>query len=684
MTVIKLFPEIEERIAKIPERKPYTLPIRPNTAHLSERIQCIEEVEDGEALLTQFNRLQIATIAIDTEFRFGSESVDLGRRRSWQDPTTLQPLLLSGVAWLPDSNTEIGFVFDLRGRELVQIIDRLLRLPAMFVAHYFSAEFKTLWALGLDPVLPQMYDTWVAARALTLGTGHRYIDLLAEAHENEDWALEEQAPEMQVGHLSLLGQCAIYGVEHPFALAKDLLQRSFLAHGPDEPFSEKQIEYAAADAIATLRLYLAQQRDVIAAGLYPDLIQVEFPYAEAGARMEYDGVPVSSGKVFQLRGGLQRAVHLHRAALIDAGLANPNSNPQALAFLQARGHGDRLMRNGRPTTKDEVLQQIEARDTIVTHLRRYRRYARMLADPLFDGRLIGSDGRLHPERRQLGAGTGRASCAAPNITGITKTFRPIVEAPPGRAIIELDYAQIEVGICAAEHDDKALIAAFNSGDLYAAVAQHFYHVILSEEERALSPEEFKARRPDLRDRIKTFVLAVLYNMQAEAIADRFGISLAEAEQQRQEFLDSYPTIKAAMARLVEDGRIRGCAVTIGGLRRYIPATHKAVNQLINTPVQAGAGVVFREGVGRLYQHFRGTGTKLILPVHDAVVIECDLDKVEAVGEEASQIMIDAVRKYYPVLWPRVEINATAPHCWNKDGHADSLDHFLDDPSYKLQ
>jgi DNA polymerase I len=684
MTIIKPFPEIETAIAKIPQRKPWTLPIQPNTAHLSERVQFIEDVEDGEALLAQFSRLRISAIAIDAEFRFGSEPVDLGRGRSWQDPTTLQPLLLSGVAWLRYTNTEIAFVFDLRHPELARIIDRLLRLRTVFVAHYCNAEFKTLWRLGLEPVFPQMYDTWVAGRALTLGTGHRSIDLLTEADENEDWVLEEQARQMLVGHLSLLGQCKVYGIEHPFALAKELLRRSFLTHGPGERFSDRQIQYAAADAIATLRLYLAQQQDVIDAGLYPHLTQVEFPYAEASARMEYDGVPVSREKVFQLHDGLQRAVNLHRDALINAGLANPNSTPQALAFLRARGHSDRLMRNGRPTTRDEVLQQIETLDPLVVDLRRYRRYARMRNDPLFKGVLIGSDGRLHPEHRHLGAGTGRASCAGPNIVAITKTFRPIVEAPPGRGIIELDYAQIEVGICAAEHDDKALIAAFNSGDVYAVVAQHFYYESLSEEERLLPPAQFKKHRPDLRDRIKTFVLAVLYNMQAQAVADRFGIPLAKAERQRQAFLDNYPVIKAAMDRLVEDGRIRGCAAIIGGLRRYIPATNKAVNQLINTPVQAGAGVVFRKAVIRLYRHFRGTPTKLILPVHDAVVIECDLDEVEAVGREARQIMIAAVREYYPVLRPRVDINATAPHCWNKDGHSDSLDRFLDDPSYKLQ
>ena len=219
--------------------------------------------------------------------------------------------------------------------------------------------------------------------------------------------------------------------------------------------------------------------------------------------------------------------------------------------------------------------------------------------------------------------------------------------------------------------------------MYAAVAQQFYAEQLTPEECTLSAAAFKKRRPDLRDRIKTFVLAVLYNMQAQAIADRFGVPLAEAERQRREFLACYPSVRAAMSAAVEDGRVRGYAAVVGGLRRQITGGHKAVNRLINTPVQAAAGVVFREAVIRLYQHFRRTTTKLILPVHDAVVIECDADQISQVAAEASSLMIDAVRKYYPALHPRVDINATAPSCWNKDGHVDSLDRFLADPLYKL-
>jgi hypothetical protein len=159
MAVITLLPEFEAVLADVPQPKPWALPIRPNTVRLSTSTQLIEEATAGEELLAQLNRLPLGAIAIDTEYRFAGAPVDLGRGRFWQDPTTLQPLLLSGAAWVPDSDAVIRFVFDLRQRSLVPIIDRLLRLHTPFVAHYFDAEFKTLWALGLDPVLPATYDT---------------------------------------------------------------------------------------------------------------------------------------------------------------------------------------------------------------------------------------------------------------------------------------------------------------------------------------------------------------------------------------------------------------------------------------------------------------------------------------------------------------------------------------------
>lgn len=125
-----------------------------------------------------------------------------------------------------------------------------------------------------------------------------------------------------------------------------------------------------------------------------------------------------------------------------------------------------------------------------------------------------------------------------------RIFRPVVTAPPGRAIVELDLSQIEVGIVAAEYSDTALIHAYNTGDVYSHMAKEFYVSSLSEQEGQMTLAEFKAARPDLRDRMKTLVLAIIYNVQAPLIASRLKISMREAEALRQKkILESISSCK---------------------------------------------------------------------------------------------------------------------------------------------
>lgn len=425
-----------------------------------------------------------------------------------------------------------------------------------------------------------------------------------------------------------------------------------------------------------MRLFLAQQPDILAAGLHAHLHQVEFPYAEAYARMEFDGVPVAFEKLADLAEGLRQAVEREAGVLRDLGLENPASSKQVIALLCRRGWRDRITIKGKPTSKDDVLEGLDALDPAVRHLRAYRRYRSLLGGQLLSGELIGSDGRLHPHHRHLGAETGRNTCSALNVVGLSRHFRPLITAPPGRAIVEADYAQIEVGIAAAEAADVELIQAFNSGDVYAAVARTFYWGELTGGERQLELADFKVKRSDLRNRIKVFVLVTLYNMQDRSIADRFDIRLAEATRQRAAFLARYPGVREMMRRADQDGRARGFAPVIGGLRRHVPPGHSAANKHMNTPIQAGAGVAFRSAVVDLYQHFRGTPTRLILPIHDAVAVECNAEDVVAVGKDLASIMAQAVRRYYPQLQPRVDLNDHDVSCWNKDGKGDALESFL--------
>jgi len=102
------------------------------------------------------------------------------------------------------------------------------------------------------------------------------------------------------------------------------------------------------------------------------------------------------------------------------------------------------------------------------------------------------------------------------------------------------------------------------------------------------------------------------------------------------------------------------------------------NFLINTPIQGSAAVVFKHALVLPDRQFRRTRTLLVLPVHDSILIECDLDELDQVARVAECLMQLAVRTYYPALQPRVDINKVDPTCWNKDGHSDSLQRFLED------
>ncbi len=133
-----------------------------------------------------------------------------------------------------------------------------------------------------------------------------------------------------------------------------------------------------------------------------------------------------------------------------------------------------------------------------------------------------------------------------------------------------------------------------------------------------------------------------------------------------------------------NGRLKGYANILGGIRRQISKGYFGAIQLINTPVQGAAAVAFRHSANLLDAHFCGTSTKLVLPIHDAVLFECDEGDVKSVGNEAAQIMIDAVRSYYPELQPRVDINDHDSSCWNKDGRSGSLQEFMADAGFKLE
>src|SRR5262249_5612256 len=142
----------------------------------------------------------------------------------------------------------------------------------------------------------------------------------------------------------------------------------------------------------------------------------------------------------------------------------------------------------------------------VRPFRLHRYFQRLAADKLLAGELLSADGRQRCDLDQLRSASGRIASSRPNLIGLDKRLRPIVEAPEGWRLLELDYSQKEVGLAGAAWRDEQLVRQFNLGDSYAGVAQLFYKDQLTAVEKAMTSPEFKKARPELRNNVKSLVL----------------------------------------------------------------------------------------------------------------------------------------------------------------------------------
>ena len=615
-------------------RVPLARPLVPLRA--SAGVRLLETVDDGRRFVRDLRAMPLSAVALSLhQTDPGAPCCDV----RFQRPTALAVAAWAQSRAQGEQGTALCGVLRLRDDDSVGIVADLPRLRVPVVVHDAKPILLAFWALGLDPVLPQFFDTHLAAACLHLGSHHPRARRGPDESEHERIGAAVALAEDKAALISLEGQCDRYRLPAPFSA------------GPCP-------KALASRAEATLRLYAVQQPDLVRAGLLHHLHTIEFPFAVANARIEMRGVHVDRSRLAELRTGCRRAVEHHAEILASQGIHPPGSEE---AFLRGVKH------LGIESTEDRVLEPAESLHPAVRAFRLHRRYQQIAAWTWE----CDEQGRVHPEHRQLAAATGRNGCRGPNLAGIGRILRPVVTAPEGRALVELDYSQIEVGVAAAEHEDHALIDAYNEGDegdVYAAAAEAFGN-------------------GRVRNEMKSFVLGLLYGAGPKTIAAQYGISEAEAGRRIARFLDRYPSLARGLEDHEAFGLARGEAMIVSGLRRcIIPGAPEAWtrNWMRNTPIQGGATVVFKKAVIDLDRVFARTNTWLVLPIHDAILIECDSGDVADVCERSRRVMEDAMRWYYPVLRPRVTVNRADKSCWNKDGHADSLRRFLDDPGFRLE
>lgn len=260
-----------------------------------------------------------------------------------------------------------------------------------------------------------------------------------------------------------------------------------------------------------------------------------------------------------------------------------------------------------------------------------------------------------PDYQMVGSDTTRCTSRNPNLLGLPKELRPIIQATPGCGIVECDYGQMEVGIMAALAEDQQLIDDYNSGDVYQRFAEQL---------------DIK------REQAKLLFLSILYGVSNKTLAQWLGHSPADTKRLAAEFFQRYPRVAAYQQQLVQQGRANGFVETYSGLKRWVnqqayqaannreELDHWQTNWFKNFPVQAGSAIIFKMAIIDLATNQSFSGFKLIAPMYDSIAFEAPLDNLENCTNVVVSAMKRAMEAQFPKLSPRIKVNNQNPDCWN--------------------
>jgi DNA polymerase-1 len=426
------------------------------------------------------------------------------------------------------------------------------------------------------------------------------------------------------------------------------------------PFSQVSLErageYAAEDADITLRLHRtlwpAIEQEPLLKRLYEDFEQ---PLVPVLLRMERHGVLVD--REMLRRQGVElakRAEELKAEAQREAGVEFNVDSPKQLQQILYEKMQIPVLRKtptGQPSTAEDVLEELAGSYTLPKLILEYRGIAKLrstYADKL-PTQINPATGRVHTSYHQAVAQTGRLSSTDPNLQNIPirtpegRRIRQAFIAPPGHLLVAADYSQVELRIMAHLSGDASLIAAFEADrDIHQATAAEVFGLPLAE----VTAEQ--------RRSAKAINFGLIYGMSAFGLARQLGIGRGEAQQYVDLYFERYPGVKAYMDRTRERAREDGFVETVFGRRLYladIRSRNRALQQYaersaINAPMQGTAADLIKLAMIEVDRWCAGEGrgdARLIMQVHDELVLEVREGAVERVTEAVRERMVAAGR-----------------------------------------
>lgn len=304
------------------------------------------------------------------------------------------------------------------------------------------------------------------------------------------------------------------------------------------------------------------------------------------------------------------------------------------------------------STKAEILQKLSGEYEIVDEILKYR-FNSKLKSTFVDGlrKTIRHDGTVHTSFNQMTTATGRLSSTDPNLQNIpTRTdegrlLRSMFVPKSGNVLVDADYSQIELKLLAHFSGDPKMVAAFNSGsDIHASTASEVFGVPLEQVTSAM------------RRDAKAVNFGIVYGISNYGLSQNIHIAPRKADEYIKRYFERFPAVKTYLDGLVESAKTRGYAVTEFGRRRAIPELNSAKfaerkfgeRVAMNMPLQGSAADIIKIAMIGVAKRLEGMKSRLIMQVHDELIVDTAEDEIDAVKEILKTEMENAAELSVPL------------------------------------
>lgn len=421
---------------------------------------------------------------------------------------------------------------------------------------------------------------------------------------------------------------------------------------------EKENEQIAVYAYSIGNLHDVLEKDLKENGMYDLFNNIEMPVLEVLADMQYRGMYVDKNELIaygdELKVKLDELTNkIHELAGEEF---NINSTKQLgeVLFEKLKLPVIKKTKNGYSTDVD-TLEKLQCEHEIIEYILEYRQLAK-LNSTYIEGMIPyinKNTGRIHSYFHQTVTATGRISSTEPNLQNIPtrieigKKLRKVFKPAENKIFLDADYSQIELRVLAHVSKDETMVDNFiHDEDIHAQAASRVFGVPLDEVTK------------ELRSKAKAVNFGIVYGISDFGLAGQIHSSRKQAKQYIEQYLEKYNGIKTFMDEVVEDAKKKGYIETMYNRRRYIPElTSKSYmvrkfgeRVAMNTPIQGTAADIMKIAMINVFRELknRNLNSKIVLQVHDELLIETDIKEKDEVREILVNNMENAAKLLVPL------------------------------------